>query len=359
MNGSDIDSRALLALQRSEKISLKKKEYLFGAVECPSELFSPSCAKLLDTVLGEVVDEVRGFYRESDDFLETLSRKNISYVTRLDDEYPQLLAETEFAPLVLFAKGRISLLGTDSIAIVGTRKPTRYGLKLADEFARELGRAGFTIVSGFARGIDSAAHKACAECGYPTVAVFGCGVDVCYPAENRALYDAILASGGLIVSEYAPGVRPAQYRFPDRNRIISGLSKGVFLPEAAKKSGSLITLNLALEQNRDVFIAPGNVFSPESEGCNHLLKSMPHALTLSPEDILDHYRISYVSKEKEPVQLGIAETAVAEALHDGEKHFEELLAATEMSAAELSTLLVNLELAGVVEHTGGNYYSLC
>lgn len=359
MNGRDSDSRALLAIQYCDKLSPKKRQTLYGATETPSELFSYENKRRFEALAGDNAAEIRKFYEEADAVLDGLKKASVNAVSILDDEYPALLREIDCPPLVLFAKGNVSLLDTFCLAIVGTRRPTRYGAKLADEFSREFARAGITVVSGFARGIDSTAHKACVESGAPTIAVFGCGVDVCYPAENRGLYDAILSSGGLLVSEYGLGVKPAQFRFPDRNRIISGLCRGVFLPEAARKSGSLITVNLALEQGRDVFVAPGNVYSQESEGCNLLLKSMPHALTLSPEDVLDFYRITSSSAKKEPVQLSIAETAVTETLHEGEKHFEELLDETGLSASELSTVLVNLELAGVLEQTTGNYYSLC
>ena len=287
-----------------------------------------------------------------------MERNEVSWITFYDEEYPEQLREIYDFPLVLFAKGNTSLLNSDCIAVVGTRTPTRYGQKVADSFTRDFARAGLTIVSGFARGVDSIAHKACVVTESPTIAVFACGLDTCYPAEHKGLYDSILIAGGLIVTEYPLGTKPLQYHFPERNRIISGLSRGVFLPEATLKSGSLITARLSIEQGKELFIVPGNINSPESEGTNKLLQEMPHALVISTEDVLSRLGVRAVSVETEVVELNICETLVVEALHDRELHFEELLELTSLSAGELSTMLMNLEINGIIEHTGGNYYSL-
>lgn len=360
MNGRDADSAVLVALQRIDKLTPKRREYLLAMSPVPSGLLSAELRPKVCAVLGESATDFFNFVAESEKYADGLEKKGIGFVTYLDDEYPELLGEIDSRPAVLFTKGNVSLLDTFSIAIVGTRRPTRYGAKLADEFAREFVRAGITVVSGFARGIDSCAHRACVDVGAPTVAVFGCGVDVCYPAENRELYRAVLDNGGLFVSEYAPGTHPMPFRFPERNRIISGLCHGVLLPEAAEKSGSLITANTALEQGRDLFVVPGNVYSPESGGTNALLRTMPHALTLSPEDVLAYYRMTTEEKRgEEPVQFDMTESLILDSLHDGEKHFEEILADTGLTAAELSGALVNLELAGALVQTGGNHYALC
>lgn len=361
MNGRDADTRVLVALARVEKLSPRRRELLLEQATLPSGLLSAEMKPALSAALGDALTDFYRFVDEADAFFDGASEKGIGWVTRLDDEYSDLLRETDGCPPVLFTKGNAGLLNSFALAIVGTRRPTRYGAKIADEFAREFAAAGVTVVSGFARGIDTAAHRAAVESGAPTIAVFGCGVDVCYPAENRELYDAVLREGGLFVSEYPPGTHPMPFRFPERNRIISGLCRGVLLPEAAEKSGSLITANTAVEQGRDLFVVPGNIYSPESKGTNALLRTMPHALTLSPEDVLDHYRIDAPSSGDgaEAVQFGMTETLVLGCLHEGEKHFEELLAETGLSASELSTVLVNLELAGALEQTGGNHYALC
>ena len=360
MNGRDAETAVLVALQRTDKLTPSRREHLLSLTPVPSGLLSAELRPKVCAALGESATDFFNFVSGADRYFDELADKGIGWVTYLDDEYSDLLRETDARPAVLFTKGNASLLNTFSLAIVGTRRPTRYGAKLADEFAREFARAGITVVSGFARGIDSCAHRACVESGAPTVAVFGCGVDVCYPAEIRELYRAVLTSGGLILSEYAPGTHPMPYRFPERNRIISGLCRGVLLPEAAEKSGSLITANTAVEQGRDLFVIPGNVYSQESKGTNALLRTMPHALTLSPEDVLSYYRMAPAEKsEEEPMQFDMTESLILDSLHDGEKHFEELLADTGLTASELSGALVGLELAGALVQTGGNHYALC
>ena len=233
MNGRDRDTAALVALQYTERISARKRDALIRRLPVPSELFTEEGATLLRTLSPEAADEFKAVSERIDGVFDALERAGASWVTCLDDEFPELLREIEPMPAALFVKGSVSALGGFALGVVGTRKPTRYGLKLADMFAREFARAGITVVSGFARGVDTAAHKACIEGGAPTVAVFGCGVDICYPGENRALYDAIIGGGGAVVSEYPLSTKPVGYHFPERNRLISGLSRGIFLPVLA------------------------------------------------------------------------------------------------------------------------------
>lgn len=361
MNGRDRNTAVILALQHTDRISQKKREGLLGLVPEPSALLSREFEREVRNITGEAVEEFFALAADADRLFDRAEKAGVSWITCLDEEFPAQLREISPMPTLLFVKGNVGALGGFGIAVVGTRKPTRYGLKLADMFSRELARAGLTVISGFARGIDTAAHKACIESGAPTVAVFGCGADVCYPAENRALYEQIAESGGAVVSEYPPGFKPLQYRFPERNRIISGLARGVFIPEAAKRSGSLITAEFALEQGRDVFVAPGNVFAEESGGTNQLLRTMPHALVLSPEDILEHYRMTPKERvEKgQTEQMTVEENLVIAVLRRGEAHFEELLAETGLATSALTDVLVGLELSGIAEQTNGNYYSLC
>lgn len=356
MNGSDKISKNLLALQLVDELSIKKKQTLINATGDLAEL-GRNKKRVFDALGDAYATEFFKKLERIDDEIEKLRRRDISYVSKFDDEYPERLAEIEDAPLVLFVQGDVAALKTRALAIVGTRRPTRYGTRVAEEFARDISMAGVTIISGFARGVDGTAHRACVEMKKPTVAVFACGLDICYPAEHRNLREDILANGGAIVSEYALGVRPAQYHFPERNRLISGLSEGVLLVEAAKKSGSLITMRLAIEQNRDIYIVPSNIYSTESEGSNALLKEMPHSLVISPQDILDDMGVKSEEKVEEQVELSIGETLVLEALHDGELHFEELLAKTGLNVGELTNLLFNLQLGGLVDDLGGNYYA--
>lgn len=192
----------------------------------------------------------------------------------------------------------------------------------------------------------------------PTVAVFASGLDVVYPAEHRSLFESVLANDGLVVTEYPLGTKPLQYHFPERNRIVSGLADAVFLPQAAKKSGSLITMRLAIEQGKDIFAVPGNVYDEESAGGNELLREMPHALVISPEDVLDQMGVRREEQVEKTIELSIVQTEILDALHDGERHFEELIEVTGLSVSELTSVLFDLEIEGLVFKGAGNFYSL-
>lgn len=353
------EDKILLALACVNELGLKKRTSLLDAVADANELVSKDAKPLVFKILGD--EQATEFFEnlaKIDEIIKTLQAKDVDFVTIIDDDYPDKLREIYDAPQVLFLKGNKELLRMDSIAVVGTRKPTRYGAKIADTFAREFAEAGLVVVSGFARGIDATAHKACVTVGQKTIAVFACGIDVCYPAEHRGLYDAILQNDGLLVSEYPLGAKPLQYHFPDRNRIISGLARAVFLPEAAKNSGSLITTRLAIEQGKEIFITPGNIFMDEAAGSNELLKEMPHAMVFSADDVLDSMRVNREVRVKEAVELDFAESQIVDALHDSELHFEELLDITGLGVAELTNTLINMELNGIVVQTSGNYYIL-
>lgn len=357
MDNRDFTTKALLALQCVDELSYKKKTDLLNLVGDPSELISEKSA--VKRVLGDNnATEFFKNYDNIDSIFDKLVKNDVHWVTYLDDEYPDELSGLDDKPYVLFVKGNYSALKNVCIGIVGSRRATRYGVKVAEEFAREFARAGVTVVSGFARGIDATAHKACVAMGKPTVAVFACGLDICYPAEHRGLIDGVLLNGGAIVSEYMLGVKPLQYHFPERNRIISGLSRAVLLAEAAKRSGSLITMKFAVEQGKEIFAVPGNIFAAESEGVNELLRETPHALAIKPEDVLDALHIKRESTEKKAVELNLVENQIVEALHDEELHFEDLLSITQLTVSELTTALFNLELNGLVQNTGGNYYAL-
>lgn len=359
MDLTDQTTKTLLALQCVEELSYKKKATLIAEAKGdPCEL-----AGKRDTVINVLgADKAKEFFSRLDAIDSVIERMRLSevhWLSYLDEDYPQMLSNIPDPPHVLFLKGDVSALNRPCIAIVGSRKASRYGERVADEFAREFARAGLTVVSGFARGIDGIAHRACVATSSPTVAVFASGLDVIYPAEHKGLMQAILSNGGAIVSEYPLGTKPLQYHFPERNRIISGLSKGVFLAQAAKKSGSLITMRIANdEQSRDIFAVPGNIYSAENEGGNELLRECPHALVFSAQDVLDAMGIKRPSVKRQVVEVSLAENQILQALQEGEMHFEELLSACELDMGELTSALFNLTVEGLVQETGGNYYAL-
>ncbi len=359
MNNTDQKTKVLLALSCVPELSVKKKTEFLDVFDQPELVLQADCKKSVDRILG--FDMASRFYDQLDKIDDTvceLKKRKIDWISVFDEEYPENLQNIYNAPVLLFARGDTNLLKRDTIAVVGTRRPTRYGQKIADEFTREFAKAGLCVVSGFARGVDSVAHKSCVDVGGQTIAVFASGLDVCYPAEHRGLMENILEKGGLILSEYPLGTKPLQYHFPERNRIISGLARALFLPEAGKKSGSLITINLATEQGKEIYVTPGNIYQEECAGSNEYLRNAPHALVICPEDVLDGMRIEREVVQKEAVELSLVENMIVEALHDGELHFEQLLDATSLNVGDLTEALFNLQLNGIVNQLSGNFYEL-
>lgn len=220
-----------------------------------------------------------------DKYEKYIDKYNIKVINITDDTYPQALKEIYNPPITLFAKGDLSILGKKSVAIVGCRDASNYGLKTARQLSYNIAKDNIVIVSGLAKGIDAMGHLGALEANGKTIAVLGCGVDICYPKENIEIYKKILENG-LILSEFIVGTTPKPENFPIRNRIVSGLSNGVIVVEAKKKSGSLITADLALEQGREVYVLPGNINSAQSYGTNELIKQGAKLITCA-RDVLE------------------------------------------------------------------------
>lgn len=256
-------------------------------------------AGALAQVEGVGEDQVRALENKSLDaaeaILEACAAKDIFVLTQQDALYPQRLGNIFDPPLLLYGRGSMPMFDSEmAVSVVGTRNCTPYGLRMAEQFGYGLGRQGAIVVSGLARGIDGAAHRGALRSGGFTAAVLGCGVDVVYPVSNRRLYEDILSSG-VILSEYPPGTEPAPWRFPARNRIISGLTLATLVVEAPEKSGALITAATALEQGRDVFAVPGPLDSPHSLGCNRLIRDGA-GLAMDSWDLLRAYSGRYPHK---------------------------------------------------------------
>jgi len=283
-------------------------------------------------------------------------------------EYPSLLNQIHNAPLVLYALGSLEHLDRPCISIVGSRRPSLYGLQMSRGIASDLCRAGICVVSGLARGIDAAAHRGCLEGNGSTVSVLGCGIDTVYPPEHRQLKEQI-ARRGLVLSEFPPGTVPSPHNFPVRNRIISGLSLGSLVVEAGEKSGSLITARLALEQNRDVYAIPGNLTSPSSFGTNFLIKQGAK-LIQSWKDIVEEmpFRIRESILTADETNTDSAGTGIAldasekKILHilklDEATHIDEVFCRGELPVPDLSEQLLNLELKGLIRRLPGDMYIL-
>ena len=276
-------------------------------------------------------------------------------ITLADAAYPALLLETADPPLMLYAQGRLDLLGAPALAVVGSRNPSAQGLDNARAFAEHLSHAGLTIVSGMALGIDGAAHEGGLAGRGSTVAVVGTGLDRIYPARHKALAHRI-AKDGLILSEFDLGMPPLAENFPQRNRLIAGLSRGTLVVEAALPSGSLITARQALEAGRDVFAIPGSIHSPQSRGCHALIKQGAK-LVDAADDILGELNWARPKvAPTAPTPSAGGDEALLAALGHEPVTLDALLARTGESAAALSGRLLELELEGRVARLPGGLY---
>lgn len=295
---------------------------------------------------------------EPEEIGEKLYRLRIRCVTWEDDLYPPLLRTTANPPAVLFYKGNDPVF-EKTVAIVGSRKATSYGVQTAERIACGLAENGVTVVSGGARGIDSAAHEGALRGGSPTVVALACGLDHVYPPENKNLFQKIIDNGGTIISEYPPGTPPLGRQFPARNRIIAGMSRGILVVEAAERSGALITSDFALEEGRDVFSVPGNIWLDSSRGTNHLIRSGAICCT-SYEDILSEYgwnEKSISSKKESPEQLTLEEEVVYRFCCTGEEvTAEDILQQSGMSVMKITMLLLRLQLKGFIKETGSGRF---
>jgi len=288
-----------------------------------------------------------------------LETTGVRAVTRVSDDYPGRLTRTVDAPPTLYVKGDADLNAERPFAIVGSRRCTRDGLRAAREFAEKLSREGVTVISGLAAGIDSAAHTGAVNAKAPTIAVLGCGPDIVYPQENLRLYGEILDNGGAIVSEYLPGMPPLAANFPARNRIISGMSRGVLIVEGAKRSGAMITVDFANEQGRDVFAVPGSIYSPLSATPNQLIVdgAVP---AISAWEILEYYRWAERPSENAvrhaAAELSADEETLVTPLREQSLTMSELCNMTGFSAQQANSLLTILELRGIIEKQPGGEY---
>jgi len=301
--------------------------------------------------------------------LAAMEERDIRLVLEGDGDYPGALRSIADPPPYLFVRGNVETRDETAVAIVGTRHATEYGRSVASKLASELSHRGVTIVSGLARGIDTAAHQGALDAGGRTFAVCGCGLDVNYPADNKNLAAQITHSGATL-SEFPPTVQPESWHFPVRNRIISGLSLGVIVVEAAERSGALITSDFALEQGREVFAVPGNIFKTQSRGAHALIKQGA-TLVESADDIitaLNNRALPFAQleeagrvKESAPPtvrpDLSAVENRVYLALEVDPRHIDDLAAAANMGAAEVNSTLVMLELKGVARRSPGGMFA--
>lgn len=283
---------------------------------------------------------------------------DVTVLTWDDAAYPNNLREIDAPPPVLYVRGNLDLQDDMAVAIVGTRRASAYGREIAHLSASEFAHNKVTVVSGLALGVDAIAHKATLEAGGRTIAVLGSGVDQLYPAQNRELAQRIIEHGA-VISEYPLGTRPEASNFPPRNRIISGLSRGVVVIEAGVQSGSLITATFAADQGRDVFAVPGSILHPGSAGCNALIRdgAIPF---LSVNDVLDHLDFAQLKTQsavRHAVPLDPLEGELMATLSHEPCHVDDLVRRLSWSSAQVSSTLTMMELKGMVRHIGNMTYA--
>ncbi|MBZ4666777.1 DNA-processing protein DprA [Mahella sp.] len=289
-----------------------------------------------------------------------IEKNGIDVLISTSPDYPKNLKETYNPPPTLYVKGKIDNVKDEmAVAVVGTRRCSAYGRTVTDKLCSQAAAAGITIVSGMARGIDGLAHKAAIDAGGRTLAVLGCGVDMIYPPEHKPLYYDII-SHGAVISEFPPGMEPLRGNFPQRNRIISGLSLATLVIEAGNTSGALITADFALEQGRDVMAVPGNITSPNSIGTNRLIKQGAKPIT-DVQDILEEFGVKFnaniAAGDIAVNQLNIEEQRLLKFFQDSQPvSAEKLCVLSKMSAAEVNGVLTSLEIKGIIKQLPGTLF---
>jgi len=285
-----------------------------------------------------------------------IKKLGVKLIPCTDPLYPLNLSHIYDPPFLLYVRGSLKKEDERAVAVVGTRRATGYGKIAARRLARELAREGITVVSGMARGIDTAAHEGALDEGGRTIAVLGCGIDLVYPPENKSLMEEIIKKGA-VISEFPLGTRPFAHNFPRRNRIISGLSKGVLVVEAPLKSGALITTDYALEQGREVFAVPGTITSPYSKGTNRLIKEGAKIVE-DVSDILEELNLVSAGEDKPKIdlQLSFEEKSVLDYLSSEPVHIDEVVKKTQLPVARVGDILMRLQLKGMVRELPGKLF---
>jgi DNA processing protein len=360
---------AYIALNMIDALGPVRVRNLVAALGSPESVWDAAEADLL-AVKGIGVEVARSIIAQRDQVdpaaEEARARRvGARIITFEDPDYPPRLKEIYDPPLALYVRGAFDSRDRHAMAVVGTRHATHYGMSMADRISYQLARAGFTVVSGLARGIDTAAHKAALKGGGRTIAVLGSALDRLYPEENSELADAIAAQGA-VISEYTMGREPDRTTFPYRNRVVSGLSMGIVVVEAGTNSGAVITALSALEQGRSVFAVPGRADSPAARGCHKLIKEGAR-LCEDIDDILHEFdtlipgpkaKVVETMPRRPDVPLTTDEQAVVKALWKGALDVDSLARAANVSSAQLSSLLLGLEMKRVIRMRPGRIVEL-
>ena len=355
----------LIGLNLIAELTPRRMTVILDRFSSPEEMWRAPQGKLasLPGFNAEVAERVARARSEKDldDELDRARKLHISILTILDEEYPPLLRQIENPPAALYVRGETRIDTARTLAIVGTRRSSRYGRAMAGKIAQDLARLGLTVVSGLAIGIDTAAHNGALKSGI-TVAVLGSGLGHIYPASNTHLAEQICERGGSLVSEYPIAMPPSKWSFPQRNRIISGLSRGVIVVEAPKRSGALITARLAMEQGREVFAVPGNVTSQASTGTNSLIKDGAKLVTCV-DDVISEFPdlaaltepSTQVGRERE-IDLPAEERRVYDLIGLEPLHIDDIISRVGISPTRAAQILLTLQMQGLIEQIEGRRY---
>lgn len=340
--------------QIGEKTCLRLIEHFGG----PRGVFSASASELRSVggISTAVVEGIKGFrdFQRAREEVKRARKIGVDILTFHDKDYPENLRNIQNPPPILYIRGKLEKSDSKAVAIVGSRKASSYGKTVAETLAHELSSLGITIISGMAAGIDSSAHQGALK-GGRTIAVLGSGVNIIYPKWNRRLYERIMERGA-VLSQFPLDTEPRKLNFPLRNRIISGLSKGVVIVEAARKSGALITAYWALEQGREVFAVPGSIFSENSRGPHMLIKSGAKVVE-SIDDILEEIFQEYMgSKEQKAIDLTPDEEKILDIVKRGYRYMDEIIEISGKGAAEVGTIIMGLELKGLIAQMDGSIF---
>ncbi|MEG1751551.1 MAG: DNA-processing protein DprA [Clostridia bacterium] len=357
------DEQVLIFLTNFDFLNAKKTRQIIELFEKPKNLlllFANHKIEVCKIIGVEHYNEILNLLDKTfiQNYCNNLEMSGVQCITINSENYPKKLLQLENPPMVLFCKGDISLLEKRGIAIVGARMPTMYGRDVTAKFARGLAENGLVIVSGLADGVDKISHETALTANGKTIAVLGSGFNKIYPPNNINLAKKI-ENLGLLVSEYRPSMGSTLYNFPNRNRIIAGLSDGVLITEAGEKSGALHTKEFALDLGKDVFAVPGNITSPKSVGTNRIIKSAQCACVTEYLDILNEFGITAkdVVKENKKSVNGI-QKIILDILSDGDLHFDEIKQRAKIDTPTLSTYLTTMQINGIIKKLPSNYYCL-
>lgn len=367
--------RALLALKRVPELGIRRIKLLLDTLggNDASQIFEMGIPELL-RIDGIGEQSAKNLTKFSDwslveRDLDITEKSGANLVSVTDDHYPHLLKHIYDPPVLLWYKGDPDVLTSDGLAVIGTRNPGKYGVKQVTNWTEAIVKSGLTVNSGLAYGIDSIAHHTAVKTGGKTIAVLGSGIDVIYPSRNRKIVSEMLDNGSVILTEYLPGTAPDAVNFPERNRIVSGMSHGVVVIESGIKGGSMITARSALDQNREVFVVPHPLGQPNGEGCNYLIRTGQGKLIQSMADILveisagTHHgskrKVNYPEKKWTMMKLDEELTSICLLLEEEELHIDQISGKTGLPTFKILPQLLNLELKGAVKQKAGKYFELC